>query len=86
MSARKAGRVIMTCVKLQQVNPNCGLGRMVVVVVGVGGGGRGKRVRRGREGRAGGVAVSDRHVADDDNRKVLDCYKRCYKLPYVLDF
>ena len=44
MSARKAGRVIMTCVKLQQVNPNCGLRRMVVVVVvvGVGGGGRGE--------------------------------------------
>ena len=78
MSAREAGRVIMTCVKLQQVNPNCGLGRMmVVVVVGPGGGGAGggggKGVRGGREGRAGGVAVSDRHVADDDNRKVLDC-------------
>ena len=53
MSAREAGRVIMTCVKLQQVNPNCGLGRMVVVVVvGGGGGGRGEEgdSRRGREG------------------------------------
>ena len=41
--------------------------------MGLGVGVGGKRVRRGREGRAGGVAVSDRHVADDDNRKVLDC-------------
>ena len=32
-------------------------------------GGGEERVRRGREGRAGGVAVSDRHVAGDDNRR-----------------